>query len=738
MFDRAKIIDQNIKSFLSAQVKVSSYSHLEKLNFAVTDETIIDLFESQLISRYLDIKARKLKAQGKSFYTIGSSGHEGMAVVGLVSRITDMAFLHYRDCALLVQRSKKNPGHTIIYDLLLSFCASSEDPITAGRHKALGSLELNIPPQTSTIASHLPKAIGAALSLQKIKKLGITGHLPEDAVIVCTFGDASLNHASAQSALNTAEWLTYQQIPLPLVFVCEDNGIGISVITPQNWVRHSRQNSEQIKYYECDGTDLVESLNIVTSAFAYSRRYKKPSFIRFKTVRLMGHAGSDIENVYLSPSLVEKNEAQDPIIKSIHTLIGNGLCTHSEILEIILSLEKRIDKIADDVIQKSKIENSQTVIQSIVPTKIINPPMPIPNDEERKSIFGNDWEQMNNKQSLAKLINMGLTDILLQYKSAVIFGEDVAKKGGVYNVTANLENRFGKNKVFNSLLDETNILGSAIGMAHNKVLPIPEIQFLAYFHNAEDQIRGEAATLSFFSNGQYTNGMVVRIAGLAYQKGFGGHFHNDNSLAVLRDIPGIIIACPSNGEDAVKMMRTCVEQAHCVGRITIFIEPIALYPIKDLHAKDDALWSGFYPKNLKDKIELGEFHFEENDKQLCILTYGNGYYLSKQAEKILQQLHHIHPSLIDLRWIAPLNKETLAATLSQFKHVLVVEECRETGSLSEGLITLMVERCSPLPKMGRVCSLDSFIPLAEAANLVLVQTEDIVRDSLKLLGKVHE
>ena len=133
-------------------------------------------------------------------------------------------------------------------------------------------------------------------------------------------------------------------------------------------------------------------------------------------------------------------------------------------------------------------------------------------------------------------------------------------------------------------------------MAHNNILPIPEIQFLAYLHNAEDQVRGEAATLSFFSNGQYTNPMVIRIAGLAYQKGFGGHFHNDNSFNVLRDIPGVIVACPSNGADAVAMLNESVRLAREEQRIVVFLEPIALYMTKDLHEDKDTEWSFIYNK----------------------------------------------------------------------------------------------------------------------------------------------
>ncbi len=140
----------------------------------------------------------------------------------------------------------------------------------------------------------------------------------------------------------------------------------------------------------------------------------------------------------------------------------------------------------------------------------------------------------------------------------LVFGEDVGAKGGVYGVTRGLQKRAGAARVFDSLLDEQSILGIALGSAVSGLLPIPEIQYLAYLHNAEDQLRGEAASLSFFSQGRYRNPMVVRVAGLAYQKGFGGHFHNDNAVGVLRDIPGLVIACPGHPADAAPMLRTCV------------------------------------------------------------------------------------------------------------------------------------------------------------------------------------
>ena len=270
---------------------------------------------------------------------------------------------------------------------------------------------------------------------------------------------------------------------------------------------------------------------------------------------------------------------------------------------------------------------------------------------------------------------------------------------------------------------------------------MPEIQFLAYVHNAEDQIRGEAATLSFFSNGQFTNPMVIRIAGLAYQKGFGGHFHNDNSITLFRDIPGIILACPSNGLDAALMLRTCVREAYANNRVVIFIEPIALYKTKDLFEEGDNYWASAYPKDTELEIPVGEFNIIENKEKkhdLCIVTYANGFYMSNQARRVLEKEHGIKVKIIDLRWLVPLNEEGLCLELEKSKNVLIVDECRKSGSVSEAIITAMVERCTNMPKVRRLCGEDSFIPLGDAANLVLPQTEGIVKEALILMGRDHE
>ena len=525
-------------------------------------ETMAELFYSQCVSRQMDRISRRLQARGEGFYTIGSSGHENNAAVAEAFRLDDMAFLHYRSAAFQIHRSKKLPGQTPCWDMLLSFAASSEDPISGGRHKVLGSRPLFIPPQTSTIASHLPKAVGAAFSIGLAKRLKLEKtELPGDAIVLCSFGDASANHSTAQGAFNCAAWTGYQGSPMPLVFLCEDNGIGISTRTPKGWIEATFSERAGMKYIRCSGLDMADAYRGAREAAAFARSERKPVFLHMDCVRLYGHAGSDVQATYLTKSQIEEDEERDPLVYSAALLVEEGVASGRELLDIYEETEARLVRVAEQAITRPRLTTSKAVMASIVPPARAPARANRPAPEQREAMFARDRGMMEKPQHMARLLSWALADLMLAHANIVVAGEDVGPKGGVYNVTAKLHERFGAARVINTLLDEQSILGLGIGAAHNSILAITEIQFLAYVHNAEDQIRGEAATLSFFSSGQYANPMVIRIAGLGYQKGFGGHFHNDNSLAVFRDIPGLILAVPSNGADAVEMLRECVRLA---------------------------------------------------------------------------------------------------------------------------------------------------------------------------------
>jgi 2-oxoisovalerate dehydrogenase E1 component len=722
MFDRPTILDEAFSRRVAAHDFPDSRNNAASQSFA--PHVLVDLFDSQIMSRHLDLWARRSK--GKTFYSIGSSGHEGTAAMAAATRTTDMAFLHYRDAAFLIQRKKQAGGLTPLHDMALSFAASADDPISGGRHKVLGCAHTFVPPQTSTIASHLPKAVGAAHSLGMAQRLQLADAvLPHDAIILCSFGDASANHSTSQGAFNAACWAAYQHLPMPIVFLCEDNGIGISVRTPGGWIAANFANRPALHYVSCDGADLNDALRGCEEAVTFARARRKPVFLHMQTIRLMGHAGADVELSYAPMAQIEAAEAQDPLLHSARILHEQAGMSGVEIVARYEDMRARVERVALDALAKPRLATVAEVMASIEPEKGAKPSPPLPDVARRDVMFDKDARNLAKPVTLAKSINFALADIMLQYPNVAVFGEDVARKGGVYGVTQGLQEKFGAARVFDTLLDEQTILGLAIGMAHNAFVPIPEIQFLAYLHNAEDQIRGEAATLSFFSNRQYRNPMVIRIAGLPYQKGFGGHFHNDNSLAVLTDIPGIIVACPSNSSDAPAMLRECVRLAHEDGRVVVFIEPIALYHTSDLHAPDDGGWTAPYVTPEADNaIALGALGQCGNGTKLAIITYGNGYFLSRQAMSELEA-GGINLRIIDLRWLHPLEPEAIAAAVADCRNILIVDECRRSGSLSEKLMTILTE-AGRGDVTTRITAEDCFIPLGPAAELVLPSKASII------------
>ncbi|MGL5741767.1 MAG: dehydrogenase E1 component subunit alpha/beta [Legionella sp.] len=736
MLDRAIVVDEQFINRVAKADFPKPQSTMSPDTAELDRKTAIELFDSQIKSRLLDLIARQLKEKGLSFYTIGSSGHEGNAVWGQVFRPDDMAFLHYRSGAFYLQRAKKLQDSDGVRDILLSLVAAATDPISGGRHKVFGSVPLNIPPQTSTIASHLPKALGAALSIARAKDLNIQGNLKPDSVILCSFGDASTNHASAQTTLNACSWLSQQQYPLPLVFICEDNGIGISVPTPRNWIEHSIRSRPGIHYIACDGLNLADAYAVAQEAEYLARIKKQPVFLHMRCARLLGHAGSDIESQYCTQEEIEAREAQDPLLHTAALLYREGWMSIQDILSLYQSNKDLIEAKAVDAMKQPKLSSAAAIMSSLVPTTPKKTAFPLPSAERRAEVFAIAFQQLTQKRNLCQQINYALTDLMMQYPNMLVFGEDVGKKGGVYRVTADLQARFGQRRVFDTILDETTILGTAIGLAHNGFIPVPEIQFLAYLHNAEDQLRGEASTLSFFSSGQYQNPMVLRIASLAYQKGFGGHFHNDNSISVLRDLPGVVVACPSNGPDAALMLRTCMRLAYEEGRVVVFLEPIALYMTKDLHAPGDNGWLLNYPAP-DTSIALGEVGVF-GDGATVILTYANGYYLSRQAAKELQEKHNIPVKIVDLRWLSPLPAEAILKEVAMAKQVLIVDEGRKSGSVSEGLMTLLLEEASSNLKIKRITGKDCFIPLGNAWQYLLPSKESILEAVIALQSDKRE
>ncbi|AGL15286.1 thiamine pyrophosphate-dependent enzyme [Actinoplanes sp. N902-109] len=723
---------------------------------ALTGERARELFDAQLTSRHLDLAARWLRSFNEGFYTIGSSGHEGNAAVAAVLRPDDPALLHYRSGAFYCVRAAGvlDPGPEsdamaeAARDVLRGVVASAAEPISGGRHKVFGRSELQIVPTTSTIASHLPRAVGIAYGMSTVPALrGVRSPWPSDAIVVASFGDASVNHATATAAFNTAGYLQHTGRQLPLLLVCEDNGWGISVPSPGGWVAETLRTRPGLRYFAADGTDLAAAYDTAREAAGWVREQRRPAVLHLSTVRLMGHAGADAEVAYRAKDDISRDVDRDPLIGTARLLVEGGFATVDDLITRYDELGWQVRKVAEEVLGEPKLTSLAEVAAPLAPRRPLRVARHVADAAGRASgigsaarptAFAGKLPEQAGPLTLAQTINATLTDALLTHPGAVVFGEDVAVKGGVYGVTKNLRDRFGPDRVFDTLLDETSLLGLGLGTGLAGLLPIPEIQYLAYLHNAEDQLRGEAATLQFFSQGAFRNPMVVRVAGLAYQQSFGGHFHNDNSVAVLRDIPGLVLAVPSRPADAAPLLRSCLAAAAVDGTVSVFLEPIALYHTRDLYQQGDNEWLAPYAApgewaGAHIPIGRARTYPVGSAEDLTILTFGNGVRMSLRVAAQLAAEGY-GSRVVDLRWLSPLPVADLVREAAATGRVLIVDETRRSGGVGEGILAALVDG-GFVGAARRIASADAPVPLGPAAQQVLIGEDAITQGAHALLAR---
>lgn len=764
----------------------------------MTGARVLDLFDAQVVSRQLDLAGRWLRSFDEGFYTIGSAGHEGNAAVAAALRPTDPALLHYRSGAFYCVRAAQAaegratwvdqdpptapadmvsrapaatgdgagrslaPGYAeAACDVLRGMVASVREPIAGGRHKVFGRVDLAVVPTTSTIASHLPRAIGLGLAVERSRRLDDVDQQvaldaapwspdvapwPPDAVVACSFGDASVNHASATAALNTAGWYDHTGLRLPVLFLCEDNGLGISVRSPKGWVAAVLRAKPGIRYFCADGTNLVEAYTVADEAARWVRRHRRPAVLHLSTVRLMGHAGADAETGYRTTAEIAADLDRDPLVATARLLTEAGVATGADLLARYDEIGWQVRRIAEEVLDEPKLADPAEVVAPLAPRRPTRVAQAVadaaaradgPGAAARARAFDGRVPELAGPLTLAQSINAALADGLLEHPRMAVFGEDVGAKGGVYGVTKGLRERFGAARVFDTLLDETSILGLGLGAGLAGMLPVPEIQYLGYLHNAEDQLRGEAATMQFFSQGTYRNPMVVRIAGLAYQQGFGGHFHNDNSVAVLRDVPGLVVAVPARPDDAASMLRTCLASAAVDGSVCVFLEPIALYHARDLRTAGDGQWLAEYAApsawaSAHVPIGRARGYGVGSAEDITIITFGNGVRLSLRAAAVLAE-EGVGSRVVDLRWLVPLPVADLIREATATGRVLVVDETRRGGGVGEGIIAALVD-AGYVGAVRRVAAVDSFVPLGPAARQVLVSEDAITQGARTLLA----
>ena len=682
-------------------------------------KTLLQMYRTMYLSRRIDDKEIQLKGQNKIFFQISGAGHEAILVAaGTVLKPSyDWFYPYYRDRALCLQLGM-TPA-----EQLLSAVGAEDDPNSHGRQMPShwGHKKLNIVSQSSPTGTQLLQAVGCAEAsyraqlVPEIQKLIKNFH--RDEVVYVSLGEGTSSEGEFWEALNTAS-----NLKLPVVFLLEDNGYAISVPvevqTAGGDVSKLVEGFPSLYVQRCDGTDPIESLETMRRAVQYCRERKGPAFVHARVIRPYSHSLSDDEKLYRPDEERTSDAERDPVKKFGAFLIDEGVVNQDDLQQIKDEVDREVTEAADFALASSQ-PAPDTVTQYIFSPDV--DPTSKEFDTEQKA------ELSGNAGTMVDLINRCLHTEMARDPRIVVFGEDVADcsrdryletvkgKGGVFKVTANLQRKFGSQRVYNSPLAEANIVGRAIGLATRGLKPVVEIQFFDYIWPAMHQIRNELALLRWRSANDWKAPLVIRVPIGGYLKG-GAVYHSQSGVSTFTQIPGLRVIYPSNALDANGLLRTAIR---CDDPV-LFLEHKHLYRQaynKSQYPPDDFM------------IPFAKAKMVREGTDLSIITYGALVQRSLVAAKQAEQ-ERINVEIIDLRSLAPYDWNAIVESVKKTSRVIVAHEDSQSFGYGAELAARIGDELFEYldAPVRRVCSLDTFVAYApQLEDEILPQVADVAK-----------
>lgn len=658
-------------------------------------------FTLMTIGRAIDDKAPNYLKQAIGWsYHAPYAGHDGIQLAAgqVFEKNKDHLFPYYRDMLTVLAA-----GMTA-EEIILNGISKATDPSSGGRHMSnhLAKPEWNIHSVSSSTGNHALHAVGVA---RAIKYYG------EKAVSICGQGESSVSEGYVYEAFNGAD-----KEELPVIFVIQDNGYGISVPkkdqTAQRKVANNFSGFKHLRIIHCNGKDVFDSMNAMTEAKRYAIAESKPVLLQANCVRMRSHSNSDDHLLYRSQTERNYVEEYDPLAKFRRLLIRYNRFTEEELLALE-EQAKTVIKAAHKAAMAAPDPNPESIFDFVIPEPVVSTKYP-------EGIHNENGE----KKKLITALNETLKAEFRLNPDTFIWGQDMANKdkGGIFNVSKGLQQEFGQKRVFNAPIAEDFIVGTANGMSryNDKIRIVVEgAEFADYFWPAMEQYVDTSHDY-WRSNGKFSPNIVIRLASGGYIGG--GMYHSQNIEGSLVAIPGVRIVYPSFADDAAGLLRTAIRSRG----MTMFMEPKALY--------QDPKAATVVPDDFE--VPFGKARIRREGSDLTIITYGNTTHLCLDAAKKLQE-EDIDAEVIDLRSLVPLDEETILKSLKKTNKVLVVHEDKVHGGFGGEISSIIMEKAfeyldAPVKRVGSTFTPVGFNRILERA--ILPNTERIYTAAKELIA----
>ncbi|MGW3951894.1 alpha-ketoacid dehydrogenase subunit alpha/beta [Streptomyces sp. NPDC004752] len=572
---------------------------------------------------------------------------------------------------------------------LLAECLGRETGTNGGRSGSpyLSSPEHGFIGENSIVGAGLPVAGGVAMALNAAG---------ENAVAVVSFGDGATNQGASHEALVFAIARR-----LPVVFVCENN--QWSEMTPITDTVPNAQLADRAAGYGLptqivDGSDVAAVFHAAQTAVQHARSGGGPSFLEVRVPRILGHYNGDVEH-YRTADDRATHAKRDPIARLRDQLLADGAVDAARLESVEADVETDLRRREQLALAGPLPDPASARDHVYAPA---HAPATTPFNPDAKAL----------RYGLA--VNRALDTELSERPEVVLFGEDIAIPGGTFGVTRNLRKRFGE-RVFDTPISESAILGAAVGASVQGLRPVVEIMWTDFVFVALDQIVNQAANVRYIARGTVSAPMVIRM-----QQGITPGScaqHSQSMEALLAHIPGIKVGMPSNPQDAYAMIRAAIADLDPV----VIIESRALYQLSA-------------PVDTEAPVEpVGGARVHRHGGDLLVITWGRMTQTClAAAERLAEQ--GIFASVLDLRWLTPLDEDQIAANLGSGK-VLIVHEANLTGGFGAEIGARLAEHHfdklrAPVRRIGLP---DVRVPSAPTLQEALLpDTEQIVSAATEL------